>query len=81
LSVGLTNILHIYNPDLVVLGGGVSRGLTELGLLAEINARMLRRAMSQRHKDFRLVSSRLGDSVGMVGAASLVWNEISSPSL
>jgi len=76
LSVGLTNLLHLYNPDLVVLGGGVTQGLTDLGLITEINTQMLRRAMSERHKDFRLVVSQLGDSVGLVGAASLVWKEM-----
>ena len=76
LSVGLTNLLHLYNPDLMVLGGGVTAGLTDLGLLTEINTRILRRAMSERHKDFRLVASQLGDDVGMVGAASLVWKEV-----
>jgi len=76
LSVGLTNVLHLYNPDLVVLGGGVTSGLVDLGLLPRIHTMMLDRAMSQRHKEFRLVASQLGDAVGMVGAATLVWNEI-----
>ncbi|MDA1218736.1 MAG: ROK family protein [Chloroflexi bacterium] len=76
LSVGLTNLLHLFNPDIIVLGGGVTKGLTEAGLLERINQGILQRAMSERHKDFSLVSSKLGDSVGMVGAASLVWQEL-----
>jgi glucokinase len=75
LSVGLTNLLHLFNPDLMVLGGGVTAGLTKSGLLSRINSAMLERAMSQRHRDFLLLPSKLGDSVGMVGAASLVWKE------
>ena len=80
LSVGLTNVLHIYNPDLVVLGGGVSRGLDGLGLIPQINSLMLDRAMSQRHRDVRLAASALGDSVGLVGAASLVWSQLGQDS-
>jgi glucokinase len=76
LSVGLTNILHLFNPDLVVLGGGVTVGLSELGLLPRIQSLMLQRAMSERHKDFRLVASSLGDGAGMVGAAAMVWKEV-----
>jgi predicted NBD/HSP70 family sugar kinase len=72
-EIGLTNLLHLYNPDLIVLGGGVTSGLTELDQLPRINSLMLQRAMSDRHKEFRLVASKLGDSVGMVGAAGLVW--------
>ncbi len=76
LSVGLTNALHLFNPDLVVLGGGVTVGLTNLNFLPRIESLMLQRAMSQRHKDFRLAASRLGDGVGMVGAAALVWSSV-----
>ena len=76
LSVGLTNVLHIYNPDLVVLGGGVTKGLTDLGLIPRINSLILGRAMSRRHQDVHLAASLLGDSVGMVGAASLVWSRV-----
>lgn len=74
LSVGLTNVLHLFNPDLVVLGGGVTAGLVELGLLPRIKSMMVERAMSRRHADFRLVGSQLGDAAGMVGAATLVWS-------
>jgi glucokinase len=76
LAVGLTNVIHVYNPDLVVLGGGVTRGLTGLGMIPRINSLMLGRAMSQRHRDVHLAASVLGDSVGMVGAASLVWSQL-----
>lgn len=76
LAIGLTNVLHLFNPDLVVLGGGVTRGLDALGLLPAIRGVMLQRAMSARHKDFSLVASRLGDAAGMVGAAALVWKEL-----
>ena len=72
LGVGLTNILHLYNPDLVVLGGGVTVGLEKLGLIGEIRGIMDARAMSMRHKDFYLATSNLGDSVGLVGAAAMV---------
>ena len=76
LGIGLTNILHLYNPDLVVLGGGVTVGLNQLNFLPRLDAIMRDRAMSQRHKDFRLVASRLGDGVGMAGAAAVVWEAV-----
>ena len=76
LSVGLVNLLHLYNPDLMVLGGGVTNGLVDLGLVDQVRTRMLDRAMSRRHRDVTLVTGTLGDAVGMVGAASLVWQEV-----
>ena len=33
LAVGLANMVHLFNPDLIILGGGVSEGLTQLNLL------------------------------------------------
>ena len=62
-----------YNPDLIVLGGGVTLGLVGLDLLPRIQERVMARALSELHKKFRLVASPLGDDPGMVGAATLVW--------
>ena len=77
LGVGLTNILHLYNPDLVVLGGGVSVGLEQLELLPRIHEIMTSRAMSEKHKEFRLVASSLGgDKAGIIGAAALAWDSL-----
>ncbi|MFB3119422.1 MAG: ROK family protein [Stenotrophomonas maltophilia] len=78
LAVGLVNLLHLYNPDLIVLGGGVTNGLVKLDLVEQVRDRMLARAMSRRHRDVTLVTSTLGDAVGMIGAASLVWQEVQS---
>ena len=74
LSTGLTNLLHLYNPDLLVLGGGVSFGLLRMGLLPRIYDRMLQGAMTQGHQAFQLLPSRLGEAPGILGAASLAWS-------
>lgn len=76
LSMGLTNAIHLFNPDLLVLGGGVTVGLTGLGHLPRLHSLIQQRVMSQAHKDFRLIASSLGDGVGMAGAAAMVWNEV-----
>ena len=73
--VGLGNVLNIFNPDVVVMGGGVTQGLLDLGLLGHIEDATRRRAMSSGHRAFRLAPATFGDSQGMVGAASLVWAE------
>ena len=76
LSVGLTNAVHLFNPDLLVLGGGVTLGLTELGLIPRLEQMIQRRAMSDGYREFRFVTSKLGDGAGMAGAAALVWNSL-----
>jgi len=76
LAVGLTNVVHLFNPDMIVLGGGVTQGLVKLDLLSRIRQEMMSRVMSELHKDFQLTSARLGDSVGLAGAAALVWEQL-----
>lgn len=75
LSVGLTNLLHLYNPDVLVMGGGVTFGLVRMGLLPRIYSQMQQRAMTEGHKAFQLIPSRLGEAPGMLGAASVVWSD------
>ena len=79
LAVGLTNVVHLFNPDMIVLGGGVTQGLVKLDLLSRIRQEMEARVMSELHKDFQLTSARLGDSVGLAGAAALVWDQLGEP--
>ena len=76
LAVGLTNVVHLFNPDMIVLGGGVTVGLVKLDLLTAIKTQILGRAMSELHKEFQLTPAALGDSVGLVGAAALVWQQL-----
>ena len=60
----------------MVLGGGVTDGLVKLDLLPQIHQQILGRVMGELHKDFQLTSSRLGDSVGLTGAAAMVWDQL-----
>lgn len=76
LAIGLTNVVHLFDPDMVVLGGGVTDGLVKLDLLSRIHQQILGRVMSELHKDFQFTSSRLGDSVGLTGAAAMVWDQL-----
>ena len=75
LSLGLVNLLHLFNPDIIVLGGGVTDGIRDAGLLETIKERMVGRAMSSRHREFSLIATGLGYTGGMVGAAALAWQE------
>ena len=74
LSVGLSNVVHLFNPDLIILGGGVSEGLTQLNLLPCIREGIHARLMSELHKVFELVPSVLGDNSGLLGAAAAAWD-------
>ncbi len=69
LGIGLTNLLHLYSPDIIVLGGGISHGFDMLH--GRIKATVGERAMSA-YRDVPIVAAQLGRQAGLVGAASLV---------
>ena len=73
--IGLGNVLNLFNPDVLVLGGGVTQGLLDLGLVEQVESGTRRRGMSSAHQSFRLATATLGDSQGLAGAAGLVWSE------
>ena len=75
LSVGITNLIHLFNPDLVVLGGGVSLSLTKFGYIETVRDMVAGAVMSSRHKEFKIKPAKLGDSAGLIGAACLIWKQ------
>ena len=50
--------------------------MVKLDLLSQIPRQVMNRVMSELHKEFQLTSSRLGDSVGLTGAAAMVWDQL-----
>ncbi|MDX8452300.1 ROK family protein [Mesorhizobium sp. VK9D] len=69
LGIGFTNLLHLYSPEVIVMGGGLSNGfdLLEPGIRATIDERAM-----QAYRDVPIVPAKLGDRAGLVGAASLI---------
>ncbi|WP_026962136.1 ROK family protein [Alicyclobacillus herbarius] len=72
LGIGVVNIVNLFDPDLIVIGGGVAR----IGqpLFDAIHEALM-------HNDFRrnygmdvpIVPARLGTKAGVIGAAALPW--------
>jgi len=74
LGVGLVNIIHIFNPEIIILGGG----LTQMGdWLMEPALRIVRvRAMRVPYKDVRIVQAHMDAEAGLVGAGALVYHRL-----
>lgn len=79
LGVGLVNIIHLFNPDMIILGGGV----TQMGpLLMEPALQVVQeRAMSVPSMAVRIVQAQLGVDVGLVGAGALIYSNIEESKL
>ena len=70
LGVGIASLVTIFDPDLVVVGGGVA-ATGEL-LLAPARASFERYVHARDHRDLPpVVPARLGPDAGLVGAATL----------
>jgi glucokinase len=69
LACGLTSIVNLFEPELVVIGGGVSR--TGDQLLAPVLERVRADAMGPAGEAVNIVAAALGDRVGVVGAAAI----------
>jgi glucokinase len=69
LGLGVVTLVNIFNPQVVVVGGGAI-GAGEL-LLAPARAVVAERALPINRADVRLVSARFGAESGMLGAACM----------
>jgi len=71
LGIGLANLVNIFNPELIVIGGGLSN----MGNLLLNPARQVvrQRAFALPAKTVRIVRARLGSNAGIVGAAAYVF--------
>lgn len=70
LGVGVTNILHLFNPEIVVIGGGVS----QIGepLFAPLRQVVEERAMIAFREGVPIVPTSLGGDIGLYGGVALV---------
>jgi glucokinase len=69
LGLGVANVVNLLNPELVVMGGGLS--LMGEPLLAAVRGSVARHAMPVQRATARIELSRLGDRAGVLGAVEL----------
>jgi glucokinase len=74
LGVVIANVLNIFNPQIVVIGGGVIAA-GEL-VLAPARAVVAERVLPFLRESVPIVAARFGVEAGMVGAAALAFDEI-----
>ncbi|MCM3703962.1 ROK family protein [Paenibacillus macerans] len=69
MGLGLANVIHTFNPDRIVIGGGVSRAGDQL--FPALRAETERFVMAPYRQSYTLVPAGLNDDVGLIGAAAL----------
>jgi glucokinase len=72
LGIGLANLVNIFNPELIVIGGGLSK----MGnmLLDPAEKVIKERAFRLPAQSVRVVRARLGSNAGIIGAAAYVYD-------
>lgn len=66
IAAGLTGLIHIFNPQLVLIGGGVS--VQEDLLMKPLREKVLRSVMPRFAEQLEIRRATLGNDAGMVGA-------------
>ncbi|MBU0598068.1 ROK family protein [Patescibacteria group bacterium] len=66
LSVGLANIIHTFNPKIIIIGGGLSKvDILVKPAIKSVNNKLIYPGL----KNTTIVTSRLGYKAGVIGAA------------
>ena len=78
LGQGLAGLVNVLNPQMVIIGGGVS----QMGpmLLQPMEETLRARAFSAATKDLLVVPSALGDNAGLLGVADLLFTQLGKES-
>lgn len=76
IGIGVVNLLHLFNPEIVIIGGGVSQA-GDL-VFTPIRETVDQRAMEGYHEGVPVIPSPLGDDVGLYGAIALVLPHLPS---
>jgi glucokinase len=74
LAAGMVSIVNIFNPTLIILGGGVIQGFPELLPLVENRVRLF--ALQTALENLRITTGILGNKAGVIGAAAMVRTPI-----
>lgn len=77
LGLGIVTLVNVFNPEVVVVGGGaIAAGELLLGPAREVVAE---RSLPINREDVRIVSARFGAESGMLGAACMAWDAVGVP--
>ena len=72
IGIGLASLVNTLDPEAIVIGGGVVLGLERHW--DKLHASVLKRVIP-RYEEVPLTATRLGDDIGLLGAAQLAFRE------
>ncbi|TFG58850.1 MAG: ROK family protein, partial [Spirochaetales bacterium] len=70
LGIGIANCIHILNPEVVVIGGGLVEKLGDY-YMNEVEKSMRKHTLPQLLSEVKLLKAVLGDDAAVIGAAGI----------
>ena len=70
ISAALVGLVHTFNPEMVILGGGVSKQ-KEL-FVDKVRDKVLHGVMDNFSQDLRVEAAELGNDAGIIGAVKFL---------
>lgn len=67
IGIGIANILALFDPDIVVISGGIARAGRVLFDPVRKTTRQM--VLGAQHRHYKIVPAKLGDDAGILGAA------------
>ncbi|WP_264990275.1 ROK family transcriptional regulator [Lysinibacillus piscis] len=77
IGIGIINLVHLLNPDKIIIGGGVSKA-SEF-IMPGIKATIQERGLTQQVKDTEVIESKLGSYSTIKGAVAVVLFHLFHP--
>lgn len=74
LAAGLANITNIFNPEMIIIGGGVSEAGKQF--IEKVYQACQERAMPVSFKNVEIVGATLGNRAGILGAGAFALNRL-----
>ncbi len=66
IGIGVSNIIALFDPDVVIISGGVSRAGRIL--FEPIRKTVRKRVLGAEHRNYKIIPGKLGDDAGVLGA-------------
>ncbi|HOI86390.1 MAG TPA: ROK family transcriptional regulator [Lentimicrobium sp.] len=74
LGKGLATLIHLFNPELIIIGGEMSKAADYL--IAPIESNLNIYSIARIRRDASIVASELGDNARLMGTVALVMSKI-----
>ena len=80
LSTGIANLVHIFNPQIIVLGGAVMLGLQDI-IMQPLRERVMEEVFPLHGEGLPIEVTSLGSDIGLYGCLAAIIDETSNKNL